>query len=149
MWAPGSTTAASRTGADGERDDEPTLQRLHGLVALDHVLETPSESRRSFGASVRGPVPVTESADGSLTYRLRLHRQSKGIPDRLDLRVDAPEGWRVVPVELRGGGQDPLFGVHGEVGPPVVAEVDDGGVRVHGDMTRPVELTLRLVPAGE
>lgn len=149
VWAPDSTTAATRTGADGERHEDPPLHRLHGLVALDHVLDTPSESRRSFAASVRGPVPVTESAGGGLTYRLRLHRQSKGIPDRLDLRLHAPEGWRVVPVELRGGGQDPLFGVHGEVGPPVVAEVDGHGVRVHGDMTRAIDLTLRLVPAGD
>ena len=149
VWAPDSTTAASRTDEDGVRDDDPQLQRLHGLVALDHVLETPSESTRSFGATVRGPVPTTDGEDG-LTYRLRLHRQSKGIPDRLDLHFAAADGWRLVPLALEGGGgEDPMFGVHGAVGPRVVVEPGERGVRVHGDMTRPVDLTLRLVPDGD
>ena len=148
VWAPDTTTAASRTDQDGEVHDAPSLQRLHGLVALDDVLETPSKSTRSFGASVTGPVPATVADGGVLTYQLRLHRQSKGIPDRLDLRFEAPAGWRVVVAEIAGGGQDPLFGVHGEAGPPVVAEADGPAVHVHGDMTRAVDLTLRLVPTG-
>ncbi len=146
VWAPDSTTDASRTDQEGEVDEDPRLQRLHGLVALDDVLETPSKSSRAFGASVTGPVPVTRGDRGVLTYRLRLHRQSKGIPDRLDLRFVAPEGWRVAVGAVRGGGQDPLFGIHGEPGPPVTADVDGAAVHLHGDMTRPVDLTLRLVP---
>lgn len=146
IWAPGTTTQASLTPADGDTDEDPDLDRLHGLVALDHVLETPSKTTRAFGASVSGPSPVTRAPDGSLLYRLRLHRQSKGIPDRLDLAFAAPEGWRVSPVQVHGGGQVPLFGVHGEPGPPVTAEVDGDGVRVTGDMTRAVTVVLRLQP---
>lgn len=147
VWVPDDTTAASVTGPDGVRDDDPSLDRLHGLVALDHVLETPSMDTRSFAVSLTGPAPTEAHPGGARTYRVRLHRQSKGIPDRLDLRFTTPDGWRVEPVAVDGGGQDPLFGLHGELGPEVAAHPDGGDVVVRGDMTRAVTVTLRLVPS--
>lgn len=80
-------------------------------------------------------------------HRLTLWRQAKAVlPDRLDLSIVGPPGWSVaeVTVEGEGGGDGSGMGPHGDVGPPLRAEVADGRVRLRGDRNADVHVEVRL-----
>ncbi|MBW3663690.1 MAG: DUF4012 domain-containing protein [Actinobacteria bacterium] len=143
LWVPRGTTDLRITNADGDLFESPRVVELHGLRAVDHVVETPARSTRSFSYALGGPTEI-QPTDTGFVYRLRLHRQAKAIADRLSLRLGVPEGWRIVSAAVEGGGNDPMLGPDGVPGPPVEVRVEDGQVLVTGDVTRPVTLEVHV-----
>ncbi len=147
-WTPPGSTAHRIQNANGRLREDVDVDEVRGLRALDYVLETPAESARTFGLGWSGTTPVSVLEDGTVEYRLRLHRQAKAIPDRLSLAITLPHGWTAdAAVVSVAGDQDWLFGADGEPGPLVTAAIEAGGVTVSGDLTRDAEVVLRLVPA--
>jgi hypothetical protein len=144
LWVPRTTMGLAITNADGDLFDSPRVVELHGLRAVDHVVETPARSTRTFSYALAGPTEIEPTATG-FVYRLRLHRQAKAIADRLYLRLGVHEGWRIVSAAVEGGGDDPMLGPDGAPGPLVEARVEDGQVLVTGDVTRPVTVEVHVV----
>lgn len=152
VWAPESVDSFTLINPDGRVRPDPRVTRLHDLKAVDYTLETQAESTRSFGVRFAGPAPLSSSAgndatraDGQVVYRLRLHRQTKVIPDRIDLRIQGPDGWRIEGVKVTGGGTDFGLGPDGARGPRMTGRVVDGAVRIAGDMTDDVTVEVGLL----
>lgn len=142
VWAPDSTELIAARDAAGS-PLATALGRIHGHLAVDHHLETPSRSRDHFEVRLRGPVDLHR--DGSdLVYSLALWRQTKAIPDRLDLTIVAPQGWSVVDAIVVGGGDGSGMGVNGEPGPPLRIESDAARIRLRGDRNADVHVEVRL-----
>lgn len=145
VWMP-ATSVPTGLLVDGE-ETEATHSAIHDRRAVDHVLEVPASDTRTFTTTVTGPVAVERDGDARI-YRLTLHRQPKAIPDRLRLLVTPMAGYEAVEVELSGGGTGDGFGAHGEPGPPLTATLDGGDVVLEGDVTRTVDVTIRMAPTG-
>lgn len=118
--------------------------RIHGHRAVDHTLETPPGTTRSFELDVTGPVTLRRDG-GDLRYELLLWRQAKAIPDHLDLTVRAPAGWSVAAADVTGGGDGSGMGARPD-GPRLSARVVDDGraVRLRGAATADARLRIRL-----
>jgi hypothetical protein len=87
------------------------LGYFHGVTTIDRHLEVPSASQRWLEVATTGVADLELLDDGSVRYRLGWWRQSKGIADRLSLRIEAPEGWVFVSAGLADGGRPlPLLG---------------------------------------
>jgi hypothetical protein len=121
VWTPGTAVQ------EAVSEEAPVLRTevFRGLRVFDRYVETPSEDRGGFELAYRGEAPVVADGD-DLVYELAWWQQAKAIPTLLDLTIEPPEGWRVVGVEVGGGGDGRGLGVHGE-GRPVTAEVDGEG----------------------
>jgi hypothetical protein len=117
-----------------------------GLRVLDQFHATPPESRSSFEVDVAGLAPLTRTADGML-YEWSWWRQSKAVPDLLDVRVHAPSGWSIERVEVAGGGDGRGSGVHAE-GVELVASVEGATAHLTGTVTSHTRLQVHLAPAG-
>ncbi len=115
---------------------------IHGEQAVDHYLETPAQSANHFEVDVSGPVKLRREGD-EFVYHLRVWRQAKAIPDRLELSVRAPDGWRPGAV-ASGGGDGSGLGVNGSPGPPLASEVRGERVQVTGDVNADVDLQVRF-----
>ena len=141
VWTPGGDTLEDRRRADGIAPVR--VGDFHGLRVIDHYLETPPEGTEWFELDLSGTVPATHSS-GTLTYRLDWWRQSKAIPDLLDITLVPPDGWEVVEVEVTGGGDGRGMGVHGG-GVPLTAEVTgEGRGTVVGTVTQDTSIEVQM-----
>ena len=131
--------AVDETGADAVFDSDV----IHEHLAVDHFLEVPAESTRSFSIELDGAVPVRRDG-GDLVYDLTIWRQAKAIPDHWDLTISPPEGWAVAEVSMAGGGDGQGMGVAGGGEPVSAARTPDGRVRLRGAVTEDVQLSLRF-----
>lgn len=146
IWNPDGAHFSDPTGSD----DFTTMWdggTIHGHRAFDRFVETPPESEGWFATDLQ--VPITWEREGDdLVYRLTWWHQAKAIPDVLDLTFTVPDGYEVS-ASLRGGGDGQGMGVLGE-GSPAALEVDGQTVRVQGNVTRDLEVEIRLrAPDGE
>ncbi len=130
------------TGASS--DPARSSWELDDRRGADWVVEVPSMGTSGFEANLAGPVTITPTANGFL-YDLHVHRQPKTSADRVDLVVEAPPGWRIVGVELAGGG-DAATAEPG-VTPPTV-DVDGARATIAGDMTRSLDIRVAMAPDG-
>lgn len=141
IWSGERTQLQRGRNADGE-EEVMDSDVIHGHVAVDHYLEVPARSTRSFTVELDGAVPL--HPDGpDLVYDLVLWRQAKAIPDHWDLTISPPEGWGVAAVTVEGGGDGRGMGVAGE-GTPVRGALEDGVARVRGAATQDVHVSLRF-----
>jgi hypothetical protein len=128
-------------GADGQPAPFSTGD-IHGRRAVDHYLDVPAGSQGAFEVTSSATVPA--QWDGSvLSYGLTVWRQSKGIPDQLDVTVQAPGGWRVLDASVTGGGQPGELGFAPH-GTPLEATVEDGAARLRGSASADTRLVVRL-----
>ncbi|MBW3664786.1 MAG: DUF4012 domain-containing protein [Actinobacteria bacterium] len=140
VWTPEEVAVRGATGPDGT---VPLgTGRIHGEHAIDHFLETPSESENWFEVSFDGDVQLTAEG-GDLTYELTWWRQAKAIPDHLDLTIEAPDGWQIAEATVAGGGSGEGMGALGD-GDPVTIEVEDGRARLVGAATADVHVRVRF-----
>ena len=140
VWAPG------RTRLEGAEDSVSgsTSASYRGLLAVDHLLDTPSMSARSFAVTLSGPVTL-ERHGTTLLYRLQLWHQAKGIPDDLDVTLRAPPGWRVAASEVSPA--DPAASpATGDQVAPVHLEAQETEVHVTGAVFGDVALEITLEP---
>jgi|GEM_PF-4539532 len=130
---------------DFDSDDGagPRSATFRDLRVIDHVHVTPSQQRSSFRAGFTGTAPVVRELE-TVVYEFRWWRQSKAIPDLLDVRIAPPEGWGIGHVEVVGGGSGRGMGVHGD-GEDLVAEVVDGVAQLRGTVTADTRLRVHLV----
>jgi hypothetical protein len=141
-WLPADSEVVDRrTAPDATRP-------LHGPTAyrdfqvMDHVQATQPQERASFALSFEGTAPLELRPD-SLVYEWVWWRQSKAIPDLLDVTVHPPDGWSIVEVEVVGGGTGRGSGVHGE-GRPLEAVVADGVARLQGTVSADTRFRVHL-----
>lgn len=118
-----------------------------GRRVLDHTLEVPAGASDGFTSQWVGPVTLRRSGDGWV-YELEVEHQTKAVPDRLTLEVDAPRGMTVTAVEVVGGGSGRgQFGPHATAPEELRSAVEDGSAVVTGDLTRDVRVRVHLVRA--
>jgi hypothetical protein len=116
---------------------------FRGLRVVDHLHSTPSSGRSSFRLDGGGPVPLRRGTE-TVIYEFEWWRQSKAIPDLLDVRVQPPAGWAVGDVEVVGGGSGVGMGVHGD-GEALTVEVQEGAVHLRGTVSADTRLQVHLV----
>jgi hypothetical protein len=142
LWMDGLSRATSfESDTDGPLPGAGATFR--DLRVVDHVLTTPSQGEAGFEVGVAGPVPL-RIEPGAAIYELDLWRQAKAVPDLVEVRVAAPEGWAIGGVEVAGGGSGTGQGVYGE-GVPLTAEVVDGVAVVRGTVTADTRIEVALV----
>lgn len=123
--------------------DSPSWE-IHGHTVVDTVLDTPAESSTSFAVQGTGPAPITAVGEDRV-YTLEVHRQAKGVPDRVDLTITPPEGWSIAYVVATGGGHGGGLGPFGEPGPELEWGVDtSGNGRVRGDLSDDLVIDVLL-----
>jgi hypothetical protein len=144
LWASPDTRIVGFRSDDGSSPGAFS-KTFRGLRVVDHFHTTASRQRASFAHEVDGRVPLRRSTE-SVVYELSWWRQAKAVPDLLDVRVQAPEGWEIDRVEVVGGGRGRGSGVHG-AGVELEAAVVDGLARVHGTVTADTRVMLHLVGA--
>jgi hypothetical protein len=144
-WLPADTRLVDEQVGD---DLHPVVgpSPYRGFAVIDHAHVTPPESRATFGVEVAGQAPVQQGRE-ALVYEWRWWRQSKAVPDLLDVTVHAPEGWEVADVEVEGGGDGVGFGVHG-AGVDLEAKIEDGAARLTGTVTADTSLRVHLAEQG-
>jgi hypothetical protein len=141
LWMPGGTDLVAERGDDGRF--RAVSGSFRGLSVVDRYLETPPESSLGFELDLTGEAPARTEA-GELVYELAWWEQSKAIPSLLDVRVAAPDGWRVADVEVIGGGTGRGFGVHGE-GVVLETSIDeDGRAALTGTVSADTRLRVRM-----
>lgn len=121
-FSPGTEVVGARTD---RRDQVSGVGTFRDLTVVDRFQTTPLAGSTSFVLEAAGWAAVRFGAE-TLVYELAWRRQSKAIPDLLDVVVSAPPGRRIVDVEVAGGGSGRGMGVHGD-GAPLTAEVTGGG----------------------
>jgi hypothetical protein len=144
-WMPGSTGVAAASADNGE--EVTGVSDYRGFTVVDQFQATAPESSSSFELTTIGPVPL-QVAETAFVYELQWWRQSKAIPDLLDIVVQAPEGWTVDAVEVVGGGTGRGAGVHGG-GQELRADVQGTAARLSGTVTAHTKLRVSLVPLAE
>jgi hypothetical protein len=140
VWTPETTRLVEARDSGGVT--HAWSGELHGLRTHDRYLETEPESDAWFELDLSGDVTLVRDGH-ELVYRLTWWRQSKAIPDLLDLTVRAPDGWHVNGATIDGGDGRAAMGVHGGA-EPVDVEVTDGRARVHGAAASDVEVEIRF-----
>lgn len=139
VWLDGETELLS-----GRSGPDPLVARAHtfrGLLAIDHVLDTPAEQTRSFSVDTAGPVGLTWNEAGELVYRLTWWRQAKAIPDALDVSIEAPPGWRIVGASATAPGGAP------DTSDKLEVRSGNGGARFVGEVSTVMDLEVRMTPA--
>ena len=143
-WMPESTGLAFARTDTGEVTD---LGSYRGLTVVDQFQSTPPEGTSSFELTTVGRVPL-QVDETAFVYELQWWRQSKAIPDLLDVTVHAPSGWVVEDFEVLGGGSGRGSGVYGE-GRELRAEIHGEAARLTGTVTAHTRLRVSLVTADE
>ncbi len=142
MWVPPGATLVRATDLDGGQ--LTTWQdAIHGLETVDQLLETPHEQTTGVDVALRGPTGILAEGD-TLTYPLTLWRQAKGVADHLDVRIEAPAGWRIAAVEVAAEGPQIGLGPAPFTGPVEVTARTPDLVQLEGAMTADVRVTLEL-----
>lgn len=144
QWIDGEAVIVSVRDLDGDVIPFGTGQ-MHGRRVIDHFLETPQGQTTGFQTVVETTLPV-EWDGRRLRYGVTFWRQGKAIPDHLDVTLTPPGGWRIVRVEVDGGGEPAGLGPAPE-GRPVAARVEGGEVRLQGAMTADTRLVVTLAPS--
>lgn len=128
-------------------DDDAVTPRLSGsfrdLRVIDHFHLTPPQSAAGFQTHLTGPVWLEREPE-ALVYTFEWWRQSKAIPDLLEVSIAPPPDWAIGDVEVVGGGSGRGLGVHGD-GEELNAEVVDGVAQVRGTVTADTQVRVRLV----
>lgn len=127
----------------------PSVSRgtMHASSTYDVFIEVPPLEQRSVRLEASGPWQVAVEPDGSLTYRMMLWRQAKGVPDVVDVTVSAPDGYDVAEASMRGGRMVALLaGPDADVSPAQL-RVRRRSVSVFGASGTDLELTVRMRPA--
>ena len=140
VWSPGDDALQSAVNASGVVPVR--ADRFHGLRVIDHYLETPPTLRAWFELGFEGTVPVTFDRDRIL-YELARFRQSKAIPDLLDVTIIPPDGWEATAVDVGGGGSGIGMGVHGE-GIELAASEMHGEATLRGTLTEDATIVVTL-----
>jgi hypothetical protein len=141
-WLPADSTIVER------RTDPEATRPLQGpsryreFQVMDHVQSTPPQGEASFAVAYEGAAEL-ELRPETVVYEWVWWRQSKAIPDLLDVTVHPPEGWSIVEVEVVGGGTGRGSGVHGE-GRPLEAAVVDDVARLQGTVSADTRLRVHL-----
>lgn len=141
VWTPTDDRLIDRRGPDGIAGVR--VGDFHGMRVFDRYLETGPEDSNWFELDLAGPVPAGWNS-GTLTYRLDWWRQSKAIPDLLDVTIVAPEGWEVVEVEVTGGGNGRGMGMHGDGVPLEAAVTGDGHASVTGTVSQDTSIEVQM-----
>jgi hypothetical protein len=144
LWASPDTRVVDFRSDDGSSPGAFS-KTFRGLRVVDHFHTTASKQRAAFAYEAEGRVPLRLETE-SVVYELSWWRQAKAVPDLLDVRVQAPDGWEIDRVEVVGGGHGRGSGVHGS-GVEVEAAVRDGIARLRGTVTADTRLVLHLVGA--
>jgi hypothetical protein len=144
LWASPDTRVVDFRSDDGSSPGAFS-KTFRGLRVVDHFHTTASRERAAFAYETDGRVPLRLETE-SVVYELSWWRQAKAVPDLLDVRVQAPDGWEIDRVEVVGGGHGRGSGVHGS-GVEVEAAVRDGIARLRGTVTADMRLVLHLVGA--
>jgi hypothetical protein len=142
-WFPGGTQLRSGSAADGVAIGGPEGYR--GLVVVDHRHPTPPGEEASFSLEATGTVEL-EEAEAGLVYELLWWRQSKAVPDLLDVRVVSPDGWTVEHIEVEGGGSGRGMGVDG-AGVDLEVDVEADVAVLRGTVTADLRLRVHLSEA--
>ncbi len=142
LWAPPDTRYLGFDSDDGTRPRRLSTN-FRDLRVYEYFLVTPSHSRASFTIDTEGRAPLRHELE-SVVYELHWWRQAKAIPDLLDVRISAPDGWAVGEVEVVGGGDGRGQGVHGD-GDELTADVIDGSVVVRGTATADTRVRVHLI----
>lgn len=140
LWASPQLQLVDFDSDDGAGQRSSTFRDLR---VVDHAHVTPSQQRSSFRVGFTGNAPLVRELE-TVVYEFRWWRQSKAIPDLLDVRITPPEGWEIGHVEVVGGGSGRGMGVHGD-GEDLVAEVVDGVAQLRGTVTADTRLRVHLV----
>ena len=120
--------------------------QIHGHHVVDRFLDTPPQGTAGFEVDLEATAPL-RIEDGALVYELTWWSQAKAIPDLLDVRVTAPEGWRIRDVRLDGGGEGTGMGPHGE-GEPLAIEANGSGASARLTGTVSADATIRVELVG-
>ena len=142
-WLPADTEVLDTRIAEDSRPVRGPVN-YRGLRVLDHFHATRPESRSGFELDFAGFAPMEPTPDG-VVYEWSWWRQSKGVPDLLDVRVHAPDGWHIEQVEVTGGGDGRGAGVHGD-GQELSADVEGTTAHLSGTVTAHTTLRLHLAP---
>jgi hypothetical protein len=137
-----------RQVSDGEGFPPVTRGTMHGAQPLDVFVEVPPLEQRAVRVETSAPVVLTVEPDGSLTYRVVLWRQAKGVPDVVDLTVAAPEGWEVVGATLAGAGPTVALSGPDARRAPAELRVRRRSVSLSGALGADAEVRVRLRPLG-
>lgn len=119
------------------------MKTFRELRVVDHFHFTPADSSSGFGLRLDGPAWLERTQD-AVVYDFEWWRQSKAIPDHLEVTIAPPRGWAVGRVELTGGGSGQGMGVLG-AGEPLEVEVVDGLVGIRGTVTADTRVRVHLV----
>lgn len=144
VWGPSGTRLLEARGDDGSGAAFPG--EIDGLHVIDRYLDTPPQDSAGFEVDVVAKAPLRIEG-GALVYELTWWSQSKATPDLLEVRVAAPDGWRVRDVTLTGGGDGRGMGVHGD-GQSLAVEADGSGSSAHVTGTVSADATLRVELVG-
>ena len=144
LWGPAGTSLLQARGDDGSGAAFPG--EIDGLHVIDRYLDTPPEGTAGFEVDLRADVPA-RIEDGALVYELVWWSQAKAIPDSLDVRVTAPNGWRIRDLSVVGGGEGRGMGPHGD-GQPLAVEAEGGSSSAHVSGTVSADATLRVELVG-
>jgi len=142
LWASPATDVQWLRSDDGRGPDGLT-KTFRDLRVVDHFHFTPASSTSGFALRLDGPAWLERTQD-AVVYDFEWWRQSKAIPDHLEVVIAPPRGWAVGRVELTGGGSGSGMGVFGE-GEPLDVEVVDGVVGLRGTVTADTRVRVHLV----
>ena len=140
-WLPEGSRITSTTG-EGPADPPAHFGRHRGFEAVDRHHATPPGERRGFSVAYEGRAPLVLD-EALVVYEWSWWRQSKAIPDHLDVRIHPPAGWQVDEVEVVGGGAGTGMGVHGD-GEELRSSLDGGAAHLQGTVTGHLRLRVHL-----
>lgn len=142
-WSPGPAELEDPLGSVGS-GLRPT--EFRGFAAYDYFLETPPETTAGFELAWNGRAPAATDR-GELLYDLSWWAQSKATPTLLDVAIAPPPGWRIVDVELTGGGSGRGMGPFRDAPVLEVSVNGEGRARLIGNATADTLVRVRMVGA--
>ena len=141
VWAAGDAQVTdARSGVGGGTGG--LQQSFRGLRVVDHFQLTDAGQRTTFGLNFDGRVPLQREPT-TVVYEFNWWRQAKATPDLLDVRIDAPQDWAIVDVEVLGGGSGRGSGVHGG-GQDLGADFGGGTAHLTGTVTADTRFRVHL-----
>ena len=141
VWAAGDNQVSDARSDDGGGTGG-LQESFRGLRVVDHFQLTDAGQRTAFGFDFDGRAPLQREPT-TVVYEFTWWRQSKATPDLLDVRIDAPQDWAIVDIEVIGGGSGRGSGVHGD-GRELEVTFDDGSAHLAGTVTADTRFRVHL-----